>query len=340
MDLDGSTRSWTVGPLELATTYFWQVEPLSGSDLGPGSALQDFYTGPVCSSGDRASYSPAVLLRPFDGEVIRSSFPIHISSGGEYLSVGFPMTWDDPTTCLPPEGYTLQWSRDPTFLHVDLWASSIYLHSGTYLWFFFTPGTEWHDCERYYWRVLTGRLDTSGAPSADPYAEIYAISETWSFLINTSGLICPLDGLRIITPFPAITLPPEGVPGPGTPMADVKQPANCRSGPGMDYVVLDLIAQGTSLLINGRNQASTWWQVLDANIQRNCWLAGNVIDLSGDTNSVPVIAVAAPTPTDTPVPVGPGPVNCAQYTSNTCPQHADACRWDPKAAPGGKCVNK
>jgi hypothetical protein len=103
---------------------------------------------------------------------------------------------------------------------------------------------------------------------------------------------------------------------------------------------LDILAQGLSLPINGRNQASTWWQVLDANIQRSCWLAGNVIDLSGDTNSVPVIAVAAPTPTDTPVPVGPGPVNCAQYTSNTCPQHADACRWDPKAAPGGKCVNK
>jgi uncharacterized protein YraI len=324
--------------------YSWRVTVMNGTEPGPMSALETFFTGPYCSEADRASYSPAVLLRPFDGEIIRST--IHLEDpGGSYDNPILVFEWDDPTACLPTEGYGVEISRDPTFRRADLSPGSIPGHHGgnqhTSAMWFWAPGTEWHDCERYYWRVLTGWPWTSTGGTPDPpYSRVYAVSETWSFVLNTSGMICPLDGLRIITPFPAITLPPEGVPGPGTPMADVKQPANCRSGPGMDYVVLDLIAQGTSLLINGRNQASTWWQVLDANIQRSCWLALNVADVSGETSGVPVIAVAPPAATDTPVPVGPGPVNCAQYTSNTCPQHADACRWDPKAAPGGKCVNK
>jgi hypothetical protein len=96
----------------------------------------------------------------------------------------------------------------------------------------------------------------------------------------------------------------------------------------MDYPVADILPQGLSLPINGRNQQGTWWQVLDPQIQRNCWLAGNVIDLSGGTSDVLVIAVAPPAPTDTPVP-GPGPVNCAQYNNEeSCKQHPNSCVWN------------
>ncbi len=345
MDLDGSSRSWMVGPLEPATTYAWRVTVLDESGPGPVSGIETFFTGPTCTTAERSSYLSPILLRPFDGEVVRSTVHITTSRGGTFDNPAVYMDWDDPTACLPPEGYTVQVSRDPTFRRPELSAGSSYPSSwgpsSTSDFWYWGPGAEWHDCERYYWRVLTGRLNASFTPADEEYyAGVYAQSEAWSFVINTSGVICPLDGLRIITPFPAITLPPEGVPGPGTPMADVNQPANCRSGPGMDYAVLDLIAQGTSLPINGRNQASTWWQVLDANIQRSCWLAWNVADVSGETGAIPVIAVAPPAPTDTPVP-GPGAFNCAQYNKdqNAC-NKSPYCIWDSNRSPNSPCVNK
>jgi hypothetical protein len=124
----------------------------------------------------------------------------------------------------------------------------------------------------------------------------------------------------------------------------------------MDYPALDILPQGLSVAVIGRNQDSSlwqaftkedsrflstkaslqgdsWWQVMSPNLQRDCWLSGNVIDLSGDTSAVPVVQAAPPpvaVPSDTPVP----PVNCAQYTSNTCNQQP-ACTWK-----NGACVNK
>jgi uncharacterized protein YraI len=118
-------------------------------------------------------------------------------------------------------------------------------------------------------------------------------------------------------------------------MASILQPANCRSGPGLDYPVLDILSQGLSLPINGRNQQRTWWQVLDANIPRNCWLAGNLIDLTGDADSVLVITVAPPEPTPTYTPM-PGGVNCSRYNANTCGQHP-ACEWNSNLK---QCANK
>jgi len=100
----------------------------------------------------------------------------------------------------------------------------------------------------------------------------------------------------------------------------------------MDYAVLDILDQGVSVPVVGRNQESSWWQVASPTLQLNCWLSGNVIELSGEAADVPVVAVAPPVavPSDTPVP----PVNCGQYNANTCNLHS-ACLWKNNA-----CINK
>jgi hypothetical protein len=98
----------------------------------------------------------------------------------------------------------------------------------------------------------------------------------------------------------------------------------------MDYPALDILPQGLSVPVNGRNQEGSWWQVLDSNLQLNCWLSGNVIVLSGDTENVPVVQAApppVPVPSDTPM------FNCGQYNANNCPQAF--CKPE-----GNACVNK
>jgi uncharacterized protein YraI len=340
-ELDGSSRSYSIGPLELGAMYTWRVTAMSGTDLGPASTTEVFFTGPICSAADRVSYPAPILLRPLNGEVVSSTLTIHVSGGPDYPSVSVPMEWDDPMTCLPPEGYTVEVSRDPTFRREDAWASIIDANNSMTVNFFFSPGTEWHDCERYYWRVMTGwPWTSSGGTPEEPYSRVYSISEVWSFVVNTTGMICPPELGPIITPIPPFSFPPETTPIAGTPLAGVNQAANCRSGPGMDYPVADILPQGLSLPINGRNQQGSWWQVLDPQIQRNCWLAGNVIDLSGETGDVPVIAVAPPAPTDTPVP-GPGAFNCAQFNKNqqACIKNSH-CTWDSNRSPNSPCVNK
>ena len=339
-DLDGSARSYSIGPLDAGRMYTWKVTAMSGPDLGPSSRTEVFFTGPVCSSAGRASYQAPILLRPLNGEVVSTRLSIHVPGGPDFASVSVPMEWDDPTTCLPPGGYTVEVSQDPTFRRDDAWASIISAYNSTTADFFISPGTEWHDCERCYWRVLTGWPWTTvgGTPEA-PYARVYAISEVWSFVINTTGIICPPDLGPVITPILPFIVPTEATPMLETPLAGVLRPANCRAGPGMDYPVVDILDQGTSLPINGRNQQGTWWQVLDAHNQLNCWLAGGLIDIRGETGVVPVLAVAPPVSTDTPVPKS-GRVDCSQYNSITCLQHANGCIWDANTMPNGRCVNR
>ncbi len=324
-EIDGSSRSLTVGPLQPGTFYEWSVTPISDLREGEKEAAM-FVTGPACSSADRRAYTPPTLLSPFDGQVI-SSISEGTRGGTTWRSPMIIFAWENSMTCLPTEGYTVQLSRDRDFTHYDpIVRGSFFSESRTSTPWFFPPEIEWHDCDRIFWRVLIGSLD----------GDVYATSVAWSFIINTSGGVCPPDLGVILTPIPFSDLPL----GPTIPTARLNQAANCRSGPGMDYPVADILPQGLSLPINGRNQQGSWWQVLDPQIQRNCWLAGNVIDLSGETGDVPVIAVAPPAPTDTPVP-GPGAFNCAQFNKNqqACIKNSH-CTWDSNRSPNSPCVNK
>ncbi len=335
--VDGYHQYFMIGHLDLGEMYTWHVSAMSDTIVGPASTTEVFFTGPICSSADRASYQSPQLLRPLDGDVITSTITIHGSDGTDFTSVNVPMEWEDETACLPPEGYAVEVSRDPTFPlehgRTTVIGPSVYFLTAN---FYFPPGTEWHDCERYYWRVLTGwPLTSSGGTPEEPYSQVYGISDARSFVINTAGILCPPDLGPIVPPVSPLHSPPETTPVAGTPLANVNQAANCRSGPGMDYPVLDILPQGASLAINGRNRAGGWWQVDDTRLNINCWLAKNVVEVSGDVESVPEVQVAPPpeqVPTDTSVP----PANCAQYNANTCPVHP-ACQWDQKSA---SCKNK
>ena len=65
---------------------------------------------------------------------------------------------------------------------------------------------------------------------------------------------------------------------------------NCRYGPGKAYLYSHGLYEGDQAEIHGRNYGSTWLWVKPDQIDRHCWVAASVVDVSGDLESV-LIAV-------------------------------------------------
>jgi len=215
--------------------------------------------------------------------------------------------WSGSTRCWPDHNYFIEFATTADFARPILQMPDFPLE---HVWLFSFMDIGWETCTRYYWHVRPDSLAGEGEP----------FSETRSFVIQPGDTTCPPEPSGSRVPVPA-------------PVVHLTVTANCRSGPGMDYPVLDILDQGVSVPVVGRNQESSWWQVASPNLQLDCWLSGNVIELSGEAADVPVVTVAPPpvaVPSDTPVP----PVNCGQYTSNTCSSNP-ACTWK-----SGACVNK
>jgi parallel beta-helix repeat protein len=77
---------------------------------------------------------------------------------------------------------------------------------------------------------------------------------------------------------------------PSTPTATLLQNAYCMRGPGATgYESLTTLFQGVQVPIEGRNQDGTWWYVRAPNSQARCWVAGTMVQTSGNVNGVPVV---------------------------------------------------
>lgn len=62
---------------------------------------------------------------------------------------------------------------------------------------------------------------------------------------------------------------------------------NVRSGPGLEYTILDVITFGDSLDITGQNEAGTWLRV---NFNgREGWVSANVVQVEGLVENAPVV---------------------------------------------------
>jgi uncharacterized protein YraI len=103
---------------------------------------------------------------------------------------------------------------------------------------------------------------------------------------------------------------------PTAPLVNATQNANCRSGPSIDYDIISSLLEGQSAEITGRSADGGWW-VIDPGIGgKTCWIAGSVVQVSGDVSGVIVIAapplpVTGESPTETPTPTQPPPSDTA-----------------------------
>jgi uncharacterized protein YraI len=305
-DTDGSGTYYTVpaeAGLQPGETYYYRVTARTEADEGTGSVIAWFSTGPLCSGS--TSLQPPTLIYPPDGSSV-------------YFPDTVDLEWDNEMTCWPAGDFFLEISTTEDFSAPVWYGTTHYLES---VWIQNDPPpvSPFVNCTHYYWRV---RADPAGGGEG-PY------SETWSFTMNRTPLFCPIIDIPVV-----ITYEPHW------PFAEVKTSASCRSGPTLDYPVIDYLEVGESVPVEGRNEDSSWWYILSPRLQSGCWVSGLLVELTGDGSQVPVVAappLVLPGPTDTPFPV----VTCSSYTDpNSC--IANGCNWHfstPNQPNAGFCTN-
>jgi hypothetical protein len=148
-------------------------------------------------------------------------------------------------------------------------------------------------------------------------------------LLGRPVRFCAAALIPVITPGFELTPRPEITPDPRIPMAVILQAAVCRSGPSLDHPIVDYLKAGMQLQVLGSNRDQTWWYLLSPNLRLPCWASGNLLDLTGDLEGLPVQHFEPPpvaVPTDTPPPT----CFCCQFTSQSeCNQHANnQCAWN------------
>jgi hypothetical protein len=108
----------------------------------------------------------------------------------------------------------------------------------------------------YYWRVKAYVPDVNGPPSP-----------AWSFCLTASTTAIP-----------------------SSPIFTLLQNANCRLGPGTAYDAVDVLMQGASAAIEGRNQDNSWFWVHKPSGRGQCWVSASAGKASGSWQVVPIIA--------------------------------------------------
>jgi hypothetical protein len=119
--------------------------------------------------------------------------------------------------------------------------------------------------------------------------------------IDAATSACPASDQRLATrPFGRAcdvgAYEAAGIPtSSGTPVslllsATFIQNANCRFGPGTAYESDDVLLEGQSVPIEGRNADSSWLWVLRGP-NKHCWVSVITVNVSGDLSAAPLIAV-------------------------------------------------
>ena len=69
---------------------------------------------------------------------------------------------------------------------------------------------------------------------------------------------------------------------------------NLRAGPATTFNKIDGLKQDTIVVLTGRTQDGTWYQVTVPIIGKDGWVAAQYIDTTADTNTLPVVQAPAP----------------------------------------------
>jgi hypothetical protein len=147
----------------------------------------------------------------------------------------------------------------------------------------------------YYWRALAYVPDTNGPASP-----------SWRFCIA------------------------EKVTGPSLTLT---KNANCREGPGTAYDTDDTLFEGQTVLIDGRNQESSWFWVKKPSGSGHCWVSVVTGQIVGDINAVQIVS-AEPLPQPQPQPNEPPQ---PQQPADTTPPAISNVSIDPTTLQKAGC---
>lgn len=99
-----------------------------------------------------------------------------------------------------------------------------------------------------------------------------------------------------ITNTPTITFTPTyvGTPTEAVPQGIVLEQAFCRYGPGKAYLYSHGLYENDHVQIDGRSPSACWLWVKPDNLERHCWAAASVMEVTGDVHSAPVVTTQLP----------------------------------------------
>jgi len=122
---------------------------------------------------------------------------------------------------------------------------------------------------------------------------------------------------------------------PTAPLVNATQNGNCRRGPSLEYEIISSLIEGQTAEITGRSADGSWWQIDPGLGGQICWIAGSVVQISGDVSAVAVVA-APPLPVKiiTPTPTAAAPVDSTPpifYNTDVSP---DTILTDGTGCPG------
>jgi hypothetical protein len=106
----------------------------------------------------------------------------------------------------------------------------------------------------------------------------------------------PTQTIPTGTSTPTITLTPSVTPSSTSefPAARILMQAFCRYGPAKAYLYSHGLYEGDLAEIHGRNFNSRWLWIKPANLERHCWAAASVMEVSGDVSGLPVVQTRLP----------------------------------------------
>lgn len=156
--------------------------------------------------------------------------------------------------------------------------------------------------------VATSTTAAEEATEAAPVA--FAATDTPTARPPTQTPVPPTPRPPTKTPILPTPVPPTATPIPPTatplpvPVAVARIDAlNVRSGPGANYPSIDRVDRGTQMVIGGRNDSCSWFQVTLPG-GRQGWVAQEYVDASVPTCHPPLVA-APPTPAAPPTATRP-----------------------------------
>lgn len=204
------------------------------------------------------------------------------ADGAHYNPAADAFYLDFPAGVCAANGYRLQIATDAAFTSIVTELSVPLPYEGV------RPTWTWTECQTYYWRASGYADDGSSGP----------FSEVRSFIADSSGT-CGRSGAKFL----------------------VREPANCRSGPGGVYDIRSSFAAGNRLPIIGRNPDASWFLIEQEGLR--CWIAAKTGEVEGDAASIPQAEIPpTPTPVYIPPTATPEPtpqLNCGQYQFPNCP---------------------
>ncbi len=340
-----STR-WGPGEdLADCTTYFWRTAPINDTTLGPFSSVFSFRTNTGgCAPEPTGSISGVVWVDecplPLDTSPVPDPLPagcaetvygvdgdaihqpdedfldgISVNIGPGDCPMGGPKT-----TITDPDGAYAFNLLPPGKYCININAAD-----------FAGPGAMGH------WTLLPSGHEGNTYRSVVLGAGQVLTGQDFAWYQDAGPTPTPVD---TFTPTLVATFTPTLVGLNFTPNLN----ANCRFGPDPLFNIVDVAMKGTPYLLDGQNQAHTWYRIMLSEL-RGCWVLASSGVASGDVSNLrvlvePKLPTFTPTrvPTDTPTKVPP--VECKRYTDEKSCEAQTACEWVPAVTTPGFCRNK